>query len=124
HSHGVNHISRVLRPPAAHQPAAMVERPALLDGVIVNLMESETISRIAKKQIPRTYQAVNEPPWVRRLLIGIALVFLAVFLVVPLLAVFFYALEKGVSAYLQAFGHAETLSAIRLTLLTAGIDVA
>src|SRR5262245_12281680 len=86
-------------------------------------MEIHLSPRIAKKRIPRTYQAVHEPPWARRWLIGIAVAFLAIFLVLPLVAVFFYAIEKGLGAYLQAFSNAETLSAIRLTLLTAAVAV-
>ena len=38
----------------------------------------------------------------RWLLIGAALLFLGVFLVVPLVAVFTYAFQKGVGAYLAA----------------------
>ena len=60
---------------------------------------------------------------VRWLLIGVALAFLGFFLVVPLMAVFSYALQKGVGAYLAAIQEPESLAAIRLTLLAAGIAV-
>jgi sulfate transport system permease protein len=60
---------------------------------------------------------------VRWLLIGVALAFLGFFLVVPLVAVFSYALQKGVGAYLAAIQEPESLAAIRLTLLAAGIAV-
>jgi sulfate transport system permease protein len=60
---------------------------------------------------------------VRWLLIGLALLFLGVFLVVPLVAVFSYALQKGVGAYLAAIQEPESLSAIRLTLLAAAVAV-
>jgi len=60
---------------------------------------------------------------VRWLLIGVALAFLGFFLVVPLVAVFSYALQKGVGAYLAAIQEPESLAAIRLTLLVAGIAV-
>ena len=60
---------------------------------------------------------------VRWLLIGMALAFLGFFLVVPLVAVFSYALQKGVGAYLEAIQEPESLSAIRLTLLAAAIAV-
>ena len=46
--------------------------------------------------------ATAEPLWVRRTLIGIALVFLTLFLFVPLAAVFFEAFKKGVGVYLAA----------------------
>lgn len=64
-----------------------------------------------------------EPAWVRRLLIGITLLFLAFFLWVPLAAVFAQAFAKGVSAYLESFNDPVTFSAIRLTLIAAGISV-
>jgi sulfate transport system permease protein len=56
-------------------------------------------------------------------LIGTALAFLALFLIVPLVAVFTQALEKGVEVYLRAIGEPNALAAIRLTLLTAAIAV-
>ncbi len=64
-----------------------------------------------------------EPAWVRRLLIGIALLFLTFFLWVPLAAVFAQAFAKGVTAYLEPFHDDVTLSAINLTLIAAGISV-
>lgn len=64
-----------------------------------------------------------ESPWVRRILIGIALVFLALFLVLPLLTVFTEALRKGYEAYISAIDQPDAWSAIRLTLLTAFVSV-
>jgi sulfate/thiosulfate transport system permease protein len=60
---------------------------------------------------------------VRLFLIAVALSFLALFLVVPLIAVFQQALEKGFSAYLAAIRERDALSALRLTLLTAAVAV-
>ncbi|MET0402359.1 MAG: sulfate ABC transporter permease subunit CysW [Cystobacter sp.] len=71
----------------------------------------------------RARRTLASPAWVRWLLIGTALAFLGVFLVVPLVAVFTYALQKGVGAYLEALADPETASAIRLTLLAAAISV-
>jgi len=65
----------------------------------------------------------TEPLAVRLLLVGVALAFLALFLVVPLVAVFQQALEKGLAAYLAAVREPDALSALRLTLLTAAIAV-
>jgi sulfate transport system permease protein len=65
----------------------------------------------------------SEPLGVRLLLIGMALGFLALFLVVPLVMVFQQALEKGLYAYLAAIREPEALAALRLTLLTAAIAV-
>ncbi|MDT8440451.1 MAG: sulfate ABC transporter permease subunit CysW [Desulfuromonadales bacterium] len=67
--------------------------------------------------------ALTEPQPVRWLLTGLALVFLALFLLVPLAAVFVQALEKGLGAYWEAIVEPDALAAIRLTLLTAAISV-
>jgi sulfate transport system permease protein len=71
----------------------------------------------------KTPSATTEPSWVKNLLIGIALAFLALFLLIPLLTVFAEALHKGWSVYFSAIAEPDALSAIRLTLLTAGIAV-
>jgi len=60
---------------------------------------------------------------VRWALIGLALLFLGVFLVVPLVAVFTFAFQKGWAAYTSAITDPETLSAMRLTLMAAAISV-
>jgi sulfate transport system permease protein len=60
---------------------------------------------------------------VRWLLTGAALVFLGLFLFVPLAAVFAQATAKGLAAYFGAFRDPNALAAIRLTLLTAAITV-
>ena len=65
----------------------------------------------------------SEPPWVRWLLIGAALAFLALFLVVPLASVFAHALAKGFGPYFKSFRDPFTLSAIKLTFIAAGIAV-
>ncbi|AEK62837.1 sulfate ABC transporter permease subunit CysW [Collimonas fungivorans] len=67
--------------------------------------------------------AILEPLWVRTLLMTVALLFLALFLVVPLLSVFAEAFKKGWEAYLAAIIEPDAISAIKLTLLTAAIAV-
>ena len=59
----------------------------------------------------------------RLLLIGTALLFLALFLLLPLLAVFVQALSKGLGVYWLAVSDPMALSAIKLTLLVAVIAV-
>ena len=59
----------------------------------------------------------------RRLLIGATLLFLGLFLFVPLAAIFIEALRRGFGPYAQAVTEPEALSAIKLTLLVAGISV-
>jgi sulfate transport system permease protein len=65
----------------------------------------------------------SEPPWVRATLIGVALLFLGLFLVVPLGAVFAHALQEGWGVYLASITEPYALAAIRLTLLVAAICV-
>jgi len=67
--------------------------------------------------------ATTEPAAVRWALTGLALLFLALFLVVPLLAVFVQALAKGVGVYWQALAEPDALAAVKLTLLAAAISV-
>ena len=67
--------------------------------------------------------AAAEPAGVRRLLIAVALVFLGLFLFVPLAVVFTEALRRGAGAYVSALLEPDALSAIRLTLLVALIAV-
>ncbi|WP_313388552.1 sulfate ABC transporter permease subunit CysW [Achromobacter aegrifaciens] len=64
---------------------------------------------------------LTEPRWVRGVLLFIALGFLALFLLVPLAAVFAEAFKKGWQLYLDAIVEPDALSAIRLTLLVAAI---
>jgi sulfate transport system permease protein len=64
-----------------------------------------------------------EPAWVRRLLITVALAFLGLFLLMPLVAVFAEAFAKGSKVYLAAISDPDALAAIRLTLLAAAIAV-
>ncbi len=68
-------------------------------------------------------QTLTEPWHVRWLLIGIALAFLSLMLIVPLAALFCQALEKGWAAYLAAITESDARSAIRLTLITAAVAV-
>jgi sulfate transport system permease protein len=67
---------------------------------------------------PRT-----EPRAVRIAIIGVAVTFLGIFVVLPLIVVFAQAFSRGISAYVMALGNPEALSAIRLTLLIAAISV-
>ena len=69
------------------------------------------------------YGRTTEPGVVRGALIVAALLFLGLFLVVPLAAVFTYALAGGLRAYWNAAGEPDAWAAIRLTLLTAALAV-
>lgn len=80
---------------------------------------STTPSMPARVRLPQT----TESAWVRRTLIGIALLFMFLFLVLPLAAVFTEGLRKGFDAYLEALKEPDAWAAIRLTFLTAAIAV-
>jgi sulfate transport system permease protein len=57
------------------------------------------------------------------ILLTIALAFVALFLVLPLIAVFGYAIEKGFATYVASVTDEDARSAIKLTLLVAAISV-
>src|SRR6266516_6582417 len=71
----------------------------------------------------RAAQATTEGTWVRWSLIAVAVLFLGVFLFMPLAVVFASGLAKGVSVYFAALREPDALAAIRLTLIAAGIAV-
>lgn len=65
----------------------------------------------------------TEPRAVRIIIIALAMTFLSVFVVLPLVVVFAQAFSKGILAYLAALADPEALSAIKLTLVVAAISV-
>src|SRR3954462_4033747 len=65
----------------------------------------------------------TEPRLVRAIIIAIAVTFLSVFVVLPLVVVFAQAFSRGVVAYFSALTDPEALSAIKLTLAVAAISV-
>ncbi len=69
------------------------------------------------------FKSTAEPRAVRWTLIAVALLFLGLFLLLPLLAVFVYALGSGLGLYFDAIAEPEALAAIVLTLVTAAIAV-
>jgi sulfate transport system permease protein len=72
--------------------------------------------------LPRA-DARTEPALIRLVIIAAALIFLTVFVVLPLAMVFAQAFSKGIGAYLAALSDPEAFAAIRLTLLVAAISV-
>jgi sulfate/thiosulfate transport system permease protein len=73
------------------------------------------------RSVPRG--ALEEPRLVRFALIAIALTFIALFLVLPLIAVFAEAFRSGIPAFFAAINEPDAIAAIRLTLLVAAIAV-
>lgn len=92
-----------------------------MSGAIVSSTSAAIVAQ--QRPLPRMQRAGVESPWVRRTLIGLALLFLTLFLFVPLVAVFTEALKKGWHVYVDAITDPDAVSAIKLTLLTAGIAV-
>ena len=80
-----------------------------------------TIAAAIVADSPR--RVTEEGPWVRGLLLAIALGFMALFLWLPVSLVFTEALRKGVGIYLAAITELDALAAIRLTLLASAIAV-
>jgi sulfate transport system permease protein len=67
--------------------------------------------------------ATSEGRSVRFILIGVAVAFLFVFLLMPLIIVFYEAFSTGLGAYWEAITERDALSAVRLTLIVAAISV-
>ncbi|MBT9500913.1 MAG: sulfate ABC transporter permease subunit CysW [Burkholderiaceae bacterium] len=67
--------------------------------------------------------ATREAPWVKWTILTISLSFFALFLLMPLVAVFSEALRKGFGTYLAALVEPDALAAVQLTLLAAAIAV-
>lgn len=78
-------------------------------------------SELAEKLQSR--DATREPTWVRYLLLTIALLFFLSCLILPLVLVFVEAFRQGIDVYINALTNSDTLSAVKLTLLTAVIAV-
>ncbi|MFB2551761.1 sulfate ABC transporter permease subunit CysW [Ensifer soli] len=77
----------------------------------------------ARRTTETVRAATSESRLARRILIALALGFVALFLLLPLTAVFVEAFRNGPEAFLDALVDPETFSAIRLTLIVAGIAV-
>jgi sulfate/thiosulfate transport system permease protein len=76
-------------------------------------------STVLKRAVPTTRDS-----WpVRFALVGLTLLFLGLFVVVPLVVVFVEAAQQGLGAYWTAVTDPESLAAIKLTLTTAAIAV-
>jgi sulfate transport system permease protein len=111
----------------------MVEQPPQQRDALTGQLFGETEVHMSSIAVSSQYshyhkkvahsRATSEPTWVRWTLIGIALLFLSVFLFIPLAAVFTEALRKGMDAYFAALVEPDALAAIKLTLIAASIAV-
>ncbi|HDX9631395.1 TPA: sulfate ABC transporter permease subunit CysW [Bacillus cereus] len=78
---------------------------------------------LLEKKIVKSVSATKESKLVQSILITITVLFLSLFLLLPLVTIFLKAFEKGFDVYLAAITDQEAFSAIRLTLLVALIVV-
>ena len=67
--------------------------------------------------------ATRDETWVKYLVLGIGLTFFLVFLILPLITVFFEAFRRGWDVYITSLSDPDALSAVRLTLIAAAISV-
>ena len=84
-------------------------------------MKSELISQTPSKFSYR--RPTTEPAIVRWILISGAVLFVGLFLFIPLVSVFTEAFSKGVTYYFQSLTSHNSLNAIKLTCIAAGISV-
>lgn len=87
------------------------------------IASSQAAAATARGRSTTAPQATTEPLALRVLLIALALGFLALFLLAPLLIVFSQALSQGFTYYFGALSNPDSVAAIRLTLLAAAISV-
>ncbi|WHQ43707.1 sulfate ABC transporter permease subunit CysW [Alcaligenes faecalis] len=79
--------------------------------------------QVVPVQTARLRAAQDEGPAVKAILIGIALLFFVLFLLLPLILVFMTAFSRGIMPYLSALSESDTLHAASLTVLVAVIAV-
>lgn len=68
-------------------------------------------------------RATREPVFIKWTILGLALTFFAVFIFLPLVAVFVEAMRRGIEVYWQSLTQPDALSAIRLTLIATVVSV-
>lgn len=78
---------------------------------------------MSEKALRPPRPVASEGPLARAALIAVALVFLSLFLFLPLVVVFWEALRNGLGPYVAALAEPDALAAVRLTLLVAAISV-
>src|SRR5258708_22209405 len=89
----------------------------------MSAMQGALAKRIKHAQQSGAAESTTESKPVRWILTSIALLFLALFLLLPLVVVVSEALKKGAGAYFASFHDPDARSAIQLTLIAAGISV-
>jgi sulfate transport system permease protein len=83
-----------------------------------------TTASMSLRKVTLASDVRADPTPMRWTIIGIAIAFLALFIVIPLVNVFAQAFYKGLGAYVAAISDTDAVAAIELTLLAAAISVA
>ena len=100
----------------------MTDQPLVLPFYPPRIGASRTVSMNLRKAT-RASDARADPKPMRWAIIGIAIAFLMLFIVVPLVNVFAQAFSKGLWAYFAAISNPDAVAAIELTLLAAATSV-
>jgi sulfate transport system permease protein len=85
--------------------------------------EALIVTARARPKVRSRIAVRDDPAWVRLTIIALTVVFLGLFIVIPLVNVFAQAFAKGIAVYFAALTDAEALAAIRLTLIVAAASV-
>jgi sulfate/thiosulfate transport system permease protein len=101
----------------------MTYQPVAVGSYAPRVGASRTAAMTLRKPT-RTSDVRADPAPMRWAIIGIAVAFLVIFIVMPLLNVFGQAFAKGLSAYFAALSNPDALAAIELTLIATAISVA
>jgi sulfate transport system permease protein len=100
----------------------MSVQPVAFDRSVADIATRDA-RHAAKLRAKRISDVRADPAWLRWSVIAIAVAFLFIFIVVPLLNVFAQALSKGIVAYGAAITHPDALAAIWLTIAASLIAV-
>ena len=97
----------------------------LITGVVLALIVLVALYKITAppKSTKLEKLSTTEPRWMRWVLTTVAVLFMLIFLILPLLSVFGEALRKGWEAYAAALVEPDAISSIKLTFITALICV-
>ena len=80
-------------------------------------------TRTSRAASTKSQRGTEEAPFIKWLLVLVAFLFTATFLLLPLINVFAQAFSKGWAGYIKGLSDPDTLSAIKLTLTVAAISV-
>ena len=101
----------------------MTDQPLALPGYRSRARAFRTAS-MTSPRVMRAADVRADPTPMRWAVVVVAVAFLTLFIVIPLVDVFAQAFSKGLAAYLSAIGNPDAIAAIQLTLMAAAISLA